>query len=138
MTRAFQTVLAVLLIGLLTACGGGLSGPNSQIVKQAIALEVNHTQTALSQKLRLSPQPSANLTVSHVVVKQKTPLKIENLPGIHLQGTYDVTLKVSGHPMSQHQNDFNLYLQQQAEGKNWRLARLQPDGTWSTEMITPA
>jgi hypothetical protein len=135
MKRAIQSILAILLIGLLMACGREIAAPSNQILKQAIALEVDHTQTALSRQLQLSQPSSSSFSVSHIAIKQKTPLMIENLPGVHLQGTYDLGFKLSGRQITQHQNDFDLYLQRQKDEKSWQLAHPNTDGAWSTELV---
>lgn len=139
MKSVVRSLLAVLLIGLLTACGSGISAPNKQLVRQAIALQVSQTQQALTQQLRLPQAPK--FEIKQVAIASQEPLVIENLPAFHIQGTYDLNLQLPSHPVTQQSNPFDVYLQRQAEGKTWRLAQRLPnsDGipTWVTQLIQP-
>jgi len=43
------------------------------------------------------------------------------LPAYHLQGDYDLTLRLPHQKDTKQHNNFDLYLQRQIEGKTWRL-----------------
>lgn len=116
MVRLIST--AIMLV-LLTACGTVKLEPNSQLVKRAIALQFEQTQQQLSQQLSLDVK---GFKVNSVVVTKREPLVIQDLPAYHVQGTYNVTLKLPKRRVTQEQNPFDVYLQSQKEGKTWRLA----------------
>ncbi|KGF72753.1 hypothetical protein DO97_05310 [Neosynechococcus sphagnicola sy1] len=128
-------LLMILLMGLLTACGG-LSEPKISTIQQAIAMEVSYTQQSLTRLLQLTATTPPKFSISHVQVQQQDPLEIQNLTGFHIQGHYDLTLQLPQRPIYQQQNTFDIYLQRQQEGKSWRLAHPQGDGTWKTELIS--
>lgn len=122
-----KVFVAIVLAVVLSACGFVNAGPAQPLVEQAIALELSQTQQLLSQQLRLEAQPT-DVSINHVRVTEKTPLKIQNLPSYRVRGTYDLTAKLANRQVVQRQNLFEVYLQRQIEGKTWRLARLQPGG----------
>lgn len=137
-----RLVLTVILLALLTACGTVGLEPSSQLVQRALALQLSQTQQQLSQQLQLSgrPQQPPSFEINRVVITQQEPLVIQNLPAYHVQGTYDLTLKLSRRQVNQQQNPFEVYLQSQKEGKTWRLALPQFTGkdtklTWLTYLI---
>ena len=133
-----RAILAVVLVGLLTACGNGISGLSNRVVQQAIALQVSQTQQTLATQLRLKKPPKVE--VKQVAIANQESLKIQGLPAYHLQGTYDLTLKLPSRQVTQEQNPFEVYLQQQPDQKTWKLAQLSKSDTeaepvWVTEPI---
>lgn len=132
-------VLAVLLAVLLTACSHALAGPSPSVVKQAIAIHVRQVQQELNQQLRLPSDVPPQFAIDHVEVTQQDPLTIQELPAFHVQGTYDLTVQLPSHPVTQRGNPFDLYLQTEAEGKVWRWARQvgnpKTGFTWVTQLI---
>lgn len=136
-----RAVLIMVLTVLVTACGMG-GGPNQQLIKRAIALEIRHHQQELSQQLQLDPATSPAIEINHIHITNQETLAIEELPAYHIQGTYDLRLKRPKQQITQQGNSFEIYLQSQQEGKTitWRLAHLQPPNTsvgstWSTQPI---
>lgn len=129
-----RTIFTAILIGLLTACSIGLE-PNSQLVKQAIALQVEQTQQQLGEQLNLDIK---EVEINSVALKKREPLKIQDLPAYHVQGTYNVTLKLPKRRITQEKNPFDVYLQRQKEGKTWRLAlprSIDNTTSWRTYLI---
>lgn len=127
--------MAIVFMVGLTACTSASSVPNN-VLKKAIALQVNQTEQQLSQQLRLSSPPK--VTVDRVDVRQQELTRIEGLPAYHLKGTYDFTLKLSKRQATQQNNSFDLYVQRQVEDKTWKLAQLQEteEGReWVTQLI---
>lgn len=110
-------LVGLCLGGLLSACGATITAP-PDLVKEAIALELDQTQARLAQKLHLAP-PTFKLTQVHIT--QQTPLSIDGLPSVRVQGDYDIDLKFVHHRDRQ-TNPFDIFLQRQPEGKTWRLA----------------
>ena len=137
MQRLWQGIGAVFLVMLLTACSVSIGGPSQPLVKQAIVLQLQQTQAALNQQLRLDLQPT-DLAIKHVVITERTPIAIEDLKAFRVRGTYKATTKLPTRQISE-QSPFEVYLQRQKEGKTWRLARLQTDENgepiWVTQRL---
>lgn len=130
-----RLIFTAIMLVLLTACGIGTE-PSSKIVQRAIALQLEQTQQQLSQQLDLKVN---SFEINRVAISQQQPLKIQDLPAYHVQGNYNVTLKLPRRRVTQ-QNPFDIYLQHQKEGKTWRLAIPQSSGkqttpTWRTYLI---
>lgn len=136
-----RLVLTAILLGLLTACSTVGLEPSNQLVQRALALEFSQTQQQLNQQLYSSKRPQPpSFEINRVVITQQEPLVIQNLPAYHVQGTYDLTLKLPRRQVNQQQNPFEVYLQRQKEGKTWRLALPQSTGkdvspVWRTYLI---
>lgn len=133
-----QVLLAVVVSVGLTACS--MAPPGNQLIERAIAMQVAETQQELTQELRLNADQPPEFEIGRVVVTEQQPLTIQDLPAFHLQGTYDLTLKLPKRQVTQQQNRFDLYLQRQKEGKSWRIARLLPAheeqvATWVTQLV---
>ncbi|MGK7955284.1 MAG: hypothetical protein AB4063_08490 [Crocosphaera sp.] len=125
-------LLVIFCLWVLTACQGGTVplefAPDGKIIQQAIALQIKQRLNPLSQQLK-TEKPQLN--ISHITVKNIDPVTISNLPSYHLTGTYDLRLILPRQEIKQTQNQFEVYLQRQAEGKTWRL--LSKDNKTSTE-----
>ena len=129
---------AVLLAGLLTACGIG-GGPGREVVQQAIALQLSQAQQALTQQLNPDGSVPIPADISRVKISSRQSLTIQDLAAYRVQGTYDVTLDFGNRRVSQQQNPFDLYLQRQPEAKTWRLARPEAgDGETSDRWVMRA
>lgn len=129
-----RLIFTAIVLVFLTACGNTGMEPSSRLVQRAIALQVEQTQQQLSQQLNLNV---FGFEINRVAVTKQEPLMIQNLATYHVQGTYNVTLKLSKRRVTQ-QNPFDIYLQRQKEGKTWRLAlpRANNDAnTWITYLI---
>jgi hypothetical protein len=114
---------------LLTACGSIGLLPNTQLVKKAIALQLEQTQQQLQQKLDLDFQ---GFEIKHLRINQEKPLTIQNLPAFRVQGTYDLIFQLPKRELKQTQQPFEVYLQIQQEGKTWRLL-LPEQGSKNTQ-----
>lgn len=130
-----RVIGAIVLSILLTACGVLGEGPDKQLVKQAIAIELSQTQQELGQQLRLDAQPT-EIDISRVAVKKQTPLVIDELQAYRVRGTYDFTIKLPKRQIRRQKNPFEVYLQRQKEGKTWRLARLEADENGEPVWVT--
>lgn len=130
-----------MLVGCLVACSSYGPTPNRKLIKEAIALQLSQTQANLTQQLNLPYIPP--FEINRIKVKKTEPLTLENLPAFHIVGTYDLTLKLRDregdtqhfHEVKQAKNSFEVYLQRQIQGQTWRLAKLQPNGSWYTYLI---
>ncbi len=109
---------------LLTACSNNTPpkelAPDGSIITKAIAIELNLSQKELNDHL-IASKPE--LDISNINVGKLETLYIDNLPGYHLQGTYNLKIKLPHQEVTQKKNPFELYLQRQIEGKTWRLIR---------------
>jgi hypothetical protein len=119
--RGFQFILAVGLILLLAACSAptppiGLA-PGGEILQKAIALQLKQSQQQLSEQLQAS-NPISHIT--RVRVKQVEPLYIGKLATYHFVGTYNLKIDLSDRNVTQKDNEFDIYIQRQKEGKTWR------------------
>jgi hypothetical protein len=94
--------------------------PKAKIVEKAIALELQHTYQKLTHQLD-SQYPQ--LQIKQIQVSKIEPLLIANLATYHLKGTYQMKLKLSSQTVEKKDNNFEIYLQRQREGKTWRLLR---------------
>ncbi|MBW4513568.1 MAG: hypothetical protein KME64_45000 [Scytonematopsis contorta HA4267-MV1] len=125
MVRLFLTVI---LLILLTGCGVNVYPPGGQLIKKAIAVELEQTKQLLSQQLDVNFQ---DFEIKRVFVKKQDPIYIQKLPSYHIQGTYDLTFNLPERQLKKEKKEFDLYLQVQKEGKTWRL--LLPDNSSNDE-----
>ncbi|MFZ4665430.1 MAG: hypothetical protein ACOYME_03290 [Prochlorotrichaceae cyanobacterium] len=135
MRNIFLKILSVSLLLLLWGCSGNLV--TTGIVKQGISLSLNYTQTELSQVLNL---PLPTFEIRSIQIEEQKAFIQNHLPTYHLQGQYDLNLKFNHQTIFQPHNPFDIYLQEQAEGKSWRL--LIPSNTsgdtrelWSSYLV---
>lgn len=136
-----KSIVSIVLIALLTACGNNAPtlgfAPNKQLVEKAIALQLSQTQQQLTQQLQSS---APKFEITQVKLKQLQPLFINNLPTYHFRGTYSLKFKLGKQQVTQQNNLFDVYLQRQNEGKTWRLAipkhiRQGKSITWQSYLI---
>lgn len=113
-----RSALTVILLVLVTGCGSIGLLPTSDLVQKAIALGLEQTQQKLSQQLDLDFQ---GFEIKRLSITQEQPLTINNLPAFHVQGTYDLIVKLPKRRLTQPKKPFDVYLQIQQEGKTWRL-----------------
>ena len=129
----------IIIILLLHGCGLRTPptelAPNGEIVQSAIALQLIQTEKTLAQQLNLA---TPEIKISNIRVQKIKPLFVAQLATYHLQGKYNLKLKLSHRQIAQKNNSFDLYLQRQAEGKTWRLLRKESQGKqkeWSSYLV---
>ena len=119
--RVFRRVLQLLcvlsLVVSLTACGG--SQPPRALLNEALALQIQLTQSAIASSLDLTPMPIAP-SVSRVRVEEQQSFALGDEQGLRISGRFDWQL-----PGDRVQVDspFELFLQRGSRGQSWRLAR---------------
>ena len=89
------------------------------MVLDALALQIELTQTSIAQTLELPPM-AGHPSVSRVRIEDQSALKMAGHRGVHLQGRFDWQL-----PGDKIQVDspFDLYLEQGDKQQSWRLAQ---------------
>lgn len=138
--QSLKLILILLLVVILTACGGktppkGLA-PGQEIIKHAIARKLTLTEDRLTTQLnRATP---TDFEVKNLKVKTLNPLYIAELPTYEVSGTYTLKLNLPRQDITQEKNEFDIYLQRQAEGKTWRLLIEQKSASQSREEETQA
>ena len=116
--RRLHQVLCVLSIVVsLTACNG--SQPPRALLNEALALQIQLTQSAIASSLDLTPMPIAP-SVSRVRVEDQESFALGDEQGLRISGRFDWQL-----PGDRVQVDspFELFLQRGSRGQSWRLAR---------------
>ena len=115
LTRLLAPLLVLPL--LLGGCGG-VGQPPRAVLLEALSLQIQLTQGAIAQALRLE---SGGLPeVSRVRVEEQEPLRIGEARGLRLAGHFD--WRLAGDPIRV-DSPFELYLQRGERGQSWRLAR---------------
>ena len=129
----------LIIILLLNGCGLRTPpielAPNGEIVKNAIALQLEQTEQTLAQQLNLA---APEIKISKIRVQKLQPLFVAQLATYHLQGKYNLKLKLARRQIAQKNNAFDIYLQRQAEGKTWRLLKKDSQGRqtqWSSYLV---
>lgn len=129
---------AVIILLLLNSCGYLAPpkelAPGGEIIKQALSFELEATEETLSRQLDLA---SPKIEIDNIRIKKLKPLYIAKLPTYHLQGKYNFQLKLPHRQIEHKDNDFDLYIQRQAEGKTWRLLKKdkQKSREWASYAI---
>ena len=131
--RFLVGILAILLTACTTAKPPLEFAPDGEVITKAITLQLSQTQTRLSQQLNA---PSPEFEVSEIRVKIIEPVFIEGLSSYHLQGRYNLKLKLPRQEVSQKGNQFEIYLQRQIEGKTRRLLRRQVNSGGESQWLS--
>lgn len=141
MRQPFIFPLRILLILCSSLLIWGCSGNfvSQSIVREGISLYLGYTQTALSKSLHLSPP---TFQVQGVSIEDQQVFLHDRLPTYHVRGHYTLRLKFPNQTLTQPNNPFDLYLQEQAESKSWRLllpanADSEDLDRWQSLLVTP-
>ena len=115
--RLLQVLCVLSIVVSLTACNG--SQPPRALLNEALALQIQLTQSAIASSLDLTPMPIAP-SVSRVRVEDQESFALGDEQGLRISGRFDWQL-----PGDRVQVDspFELFLQRGARGQSWRLAR---------------
>ncbi|MEB3303147.1 MAG: hypothetical protein ACKOPT_17415 [Cyanobium sp.] len=118
---AFHLAVLVVLLGCLTLGLGACtatSGPPQATLLQALALQIQLTQTEVAQALSLE---SVGLpAVSRVRVEQQEQVSIGEGQGLRVAGRFDWRL---GKDPFRVDAPFEIFLERGERGESWRLAR---------------
>ena len=115
--RLLQVLCVLSIVVSLTACNG--SQPPRALLNEALALQIQLTQSAIASSLDLTPMPIAP-SVSRVRVEDQERFALGDEQGLRISGRFDWQL-----PGDRVQVDspFELFLQRGSRGQSWRLAR---------------
>ena len=115
--RLLQVLCVLSILVSLTACNG--SQPPRALLNEALALQIQLTQSAIASSLDLTPMPIAP-SVSRVRVEEQESFALGEEQGLRISGRFDWQL-----PGDRVQVDspFELFLQRGSRGQSWRLAR---------------
>ena len=115
--RLLQVLCVLSIVVSLTACNG--SQPPRALLNEALALQIQLTQSAIASSLDLTPMPIAP-SVSRVRVEDQENFALGDEQGLRISGRFDWQL-----PGDRVQVDspFELFLQRGSRGQSWRLAR---------------
>ena len=128
--RLLQALCVLSIVVSLTACNG--SQPPRALLNEALALQIQLTQSAIASSLDLTPMPIAP-SVSRVRVEDQESFSLGDEQGLRISGRFDWQL-----PGDRVQVDspFELFLQRGSRGQSWRLVRPQGGSddlqTWLT------
>ncbi|MDJ0581043.1 hypothetical protein [Crocosphaera sp.] len=127
-----KALLLLFFSFLLTSCQSKAVplefAPDGKIVQEAITLQLEQRLNPLSEQLKTT---KPRLNINNINVQKIDPVTIGDLASYHLTGTYNLKLILPRQEIKQTKNNFDIYLQRQAEGKTWRL--LSKDNKTSTE-----
>ena len=115
--RLLQVLCVLSIVVSLSACNG--SQPPRVLLNEALALQIQLTQSAIASSLDLTPMPIAP-SVSRVRVEDQESFALGDEQGLRISGRFDWQL-----PGDRVQVDspFELFLQRGSRGQSWRLAR---------------
>jgi hypothetical protein len=115
--RLLQVLCVLSIVVSLTSCNG--SQPPRALLNEALALQIQLTQSAIASSLDLTPMPIAP-SVSRVRVEDQESFALGDEQGLRISGRFDWQL-----PGDRVQVDspFELFLQRGSRGQSWRLAR---------------
>ena len=115
--RLLQVLCVLTIVVSVTACNG--SQPPRALLNEALALQIQLTQSAIASSLDLTPMPIAP-SVSRVRVEDQESFALGDEQGLRISGRFDWQL-----PGDRVQVDspFELFLQRGSRGQSWRLAR---------------
>ncbi len=115
--RLLQVLCVLSIVVSLTACNG--SQPPRALLNEALALQIQLTQSAIASSLDLTPMPIAP-SVSRVRVEDQESFALGDEQGLRISGRFDWQL-----PGDRVQVDSacELFLQRGSRGQSGRLAR---------------
>ena len=115
--RLLQVLCVLSIVVSLTACNG--SQPPRALLNEALALQIQLTQSAIASSLDLTPMPIAP-SVSRVRVEDQESFALGDEQGLRISGRFDWQLPGD---RVQVDSQFELFLQRGSRGQSWRLAR---------------
>jgi hypothetical protein len=119
--RLLAGCLTVLLTIGMVSCDR--LNPNADLpLEVALLRQAQLGQEQLLGQLRLDPAPI--LHVRHIRVQSRRDLLIQEFPSYAVRGVYDLDVEFPQRTLTRQRQPFEVFLQPQAEGTTWRLARL--------------
>jgi len=134
--RLLASCLTVLLALTIASCDR--LNPNADLPLEAALLrQAQFGQAQLVGQLRFDREPT--LRVRHIRTRSRRDLDIQGYPSYAVRGTYDLELAFPSRTLTRKRQPFELYLQPQAEGTTWRLAKRDDTVTppqWRTYLLS--
>jgi len=124
--RVLHRACALGLSLMLAACGGPGDPPRS-VLLDALALQIQLTQTSIAQVLRL--EAGGLPVVSRVRLGAQEGIRIDGAKALHLTGQFD--WRLPGDPVRVN-SPFDLVLIRGEKAQSWRLARRLPSNSPDT------
>jgi hypothetical protein len=119
--RLLAGCLTVLLTIAVVSCDR--LNPNADLpLEMALLRQAQFGQAQLVGQLHFDREPL--LHIRHIRVQSRRDLLIQDLPSYDVRGVYDLELEFPRRTLTRKRQPFALYLQPQAEGTTWRLAKL--------------
>jgi len=94
--------------------------PPPSIVEKAIALTLQSSYNNLGDQLKTKP---ATFELSKIDVKRIESRIIYNLSVYHLEGIYNIKLKLNNNKTKTIKNEFQLDIERRKQGETWRLLK---------------
>jgi hypothetical protein len=137
MGEFFNKLILVFLLFLLVAiagCSFSIYPLNMPLVERAIYRQFAPIQGGISEQLSWQLK---GFQVGNVKITTLESLLIDNLPSYHLRGNYNLKVNLPQRKYEEKNHPFDLYIQQQREGKSWRLAVPQDENqhSWLTYLL---
>jgi hypothetical protein len=134
--RLLAGCLTVLLAIAMVSCDR--LNPNADLpLEVALLRQAKFGQEQLIGQLRLDQAPV--LHVRHIRVQSRRDLLIQNVPSYAVRGVYDLDVEFPQRTLTRQHQPFEIFLQPQAEGTTWRLAKLDDAVTppqWTTYLLS--
>lgn len=140
-------IIITLIIPLISLTLSGCSSvgitPTPTLVQQALTIQIKAIHQELNLQSDFANYPQS-FKITRVAIAHLEPIMINDLQGFKVRGTYDLRVRFRHRSLTERQNQFLIYLQRQAQGKIWRLARLENQTNskgsnnkprWSTVLI---
>ncbi|MBE9222950.1 hypothetical protein IQ215_09615 [Cyanobacterium stanieri LEGE 03274] len=110
--------LFFICVGCTTVSAPLEFAPPPAVVERAIAFTLQSSYDNLGHQLDKKP---ATFEISKIDVKQIKPKIIYNLPVYHLEGIYQIKLKLNNNKTKTIKNKFQIDIQRRKKGETWRL-----------------
>lgn len=112
--------LIFLTVGCATTSAPLEFAPPPSVVEKAIAFTLQYNYDDLSHQLQTK---SPTFEINKIDVKKIQPIIIYNFPIYHLEGTYQIKLKINNNRTKTIKNKFQVDVQRNTKGETWKLLR---------------